>query len=291
MLRIALFMGTNIAVLVVLSIMARLFGAQYFNPNDLNSLLIMSAVIGFAGSFISLFTSKWMAKRSAGVQIIAKPSSKEEQWLIDTVQELAEKAGIKMPEVGIFPGSAPNAFATGWNKNDALVAVNVPLLQSMRPNEVRAVLGHEIAHVANGDMVTLTLIQGVVNTFVIFLSRIVGSIVDRAVFRSNSGTGPGYFITSMIAQVVLGLLASMIVSWFSRYREFHADEGGAEYADRESMIEALQALQRAQGQPADLPKEMLAFGIRPGIPSGLAKLFATHPPLDQRIAALQQRAT
>lgn len=291
MMRIALFMGTNIAVLVLVGIVMSIFGEPILASNgvDLNltGLLIYSAAFGFIGSFISLFLSKWMAKRSAGVQLIEQPTDPEQRWLYETVQDLSEKAGIKMPEVGIFPSPQPNAFATGWNKNDALVAVSVGLLRSMNKNEVRAVMAHEIAHVANGDMVTLSLIQGVVNTFVIFFSRIIGHVVDRVVLKNDRGHGIGYFISSMVAQVVLGFLASAIVSWFSRYREFRADEGGATFADRASMISALESLKRGSQQENDLPATMQAFGISEGVRSGLAAMFASHPPLDVRIDALR----
>lgn len=291
MMRIALFMGTNIAVLVLVGIVMSIFGEPILASNgvDLNltGLLIYSAAFGFIGSFISLFLSKWMAKRSAGVQLIEQPTDPEQRWLYETVQDLSEKAGIKMPEVGIFPSPQPNAFATGWNKNDALVAVSVGLLRSMNRNEVRAVMAHEIAHVANGDMVTLSLVQGVVNTFVIFFSRIIGHVIDRVVLKNDRGHGIGYFVSSMIAQVVLGFLASAIVSWFSRYREFRADEGGATFADRESMISALESLKRGSQQENDLPATMQAFGISEGVRSGLAAMFASHPPLDVRIEALR----
>ncbi len=290
MLRILLFLGTNIAILAVLSITMRILGvddmlAQQGGGLNLNALLIMSAVIGFTGSFISLFASKWMAKRSMGVKIIDQPLSSTDRWLLDTVARLAREAGIEMPEVGIFPSSSPNAFATGWNKNDALVAVSQGLLQNMTADEIEAVLGHEISHVANGDMVTLTLIQGVVNTFVVFFSRIIGHFVDRVVFNTREGYGPAYWITSLVAQFVLGILASMIVAWFSRWREFHADSGAAQLTGKNKMIAALQRLQQAQPEP--LPDEMAAFGIAGG---GLHELFASHPPLEKRIEALRNAA-
>ncbi len=289
MLRILLFLGTNVAILAMLSITMRILGVDRVLEEsgglNLNALLVMSAVIGFTGSFISLFLSKWMAKASMGVQIIDRPSSATERWLLDTVARLSEEAGIEMPEVGIFPSPSPNAFATGWNRNDALVAVSAGLLQNMNADEVEAVLGHEIAHVANGDMVTLSLIQGVVNTFVFFLSRVIGHVVDRAVFGNREGYGAGYFITSLVAQFVLGILAMMIVAWFSRRREFRADAGGAALAGRHKMIAALRRLQQAQPEP--LPDEMAAFGIAG---KGLHELFASHPPLEKRIEALQQAA-
>lgn len=288
--RILLFLGTNMAVLVLVGVVMSVFGEPILAQNgvDLNltGLLIYSAAFGFIGSFISLFLSKWMAKRSAGVQLIENSQNPEERWLLETVADLAAKANIKMPEVGIFPGEQPNAFATGWNKNDALVAVNTGLLRTMKKNEVRAVLAHEIAHVANGDMVTLSLIQGVVNTFVIFFSRIIGHFVDRVLLKNERGLGIGYMVTSMIAQVVLGFLASAIVMWFSRQREFRADEGGALYADRESMIGALESLKRGSQMPNEMPANMQAFGISEGVRQGLAAMFTSHPPLDVRIAAL-----
>ena len=245
----------------------------------------MSAVIGFAGSFISLFMSKWMAKRSMGVHVIEQASNSSERWLLDTVRFQADRAGVKMPEVGIFDSASPNAFATGWNKNDALVAVSQGLLQSMNKDEVEAVLGHEISHVANGDMVTLALVQGVVNTFVFFLSRVIGHTVDRVVFKTERGYGPAYYITSMIAQFLLGILAMMIVAWFSRLREYRADEGGAALAGNQKMISARQRLQQVS-TPQPLPDEMAAFGISGG---ALHELFASHPPLEKRIAALRAR--
>jgi len=291
--RILLFLATNIAVLVLVGIVFNLLGLQGVlaqNGVDLNlgSLLVMCAVFGFAGSFISLFMSKWMAKRSTGLYIIEQPRNRDEQWLLDTVKELAAKAGIGMPEVGIFPSQASNAFATGWNRNAALVAVSSGLLQRFRPEEARAVMAHEIGHVANGDMVTLTLIQGVVNTFVLFLARIIGHTVDRVVFRTERGYGIGYYVVSMVAQIVLSFLASMIVFWFSRRREYRADHAGATLASRQGMIAALQRLQLEQGQPQDLPGELTAFGISEQLKQGVSALFSSHPPLDDRIRALQQ---
>ena len=288
MMRILLFLGTNIAIIAVISVTFRLLGidnllAQNNVDLDMNALLIYSAIIGFSGSLISLFLSKFMAKKTMGVHLIENAQNRDEMWLINTVQQQAQAAGIKMPEVGIFEG-APNAFATGWNRNDALVAVSTGLLQSMNHDEVEAVLAHEISHVANGDMVTLTLIQGVVNTFVVFFSRIIGHIVDRVVFKVERGHGPAFWITSMIAQFVLGILASMIVMWFSRWREYRADAGGAELAGRHKMISALRRLQQAS-DPQPLPDEMAALGISG---AGLKELFASHPPLEDRIAALEQ---
>ena len=290
MLRIFLFLGTNFAVLAVLALVMQVLGLEgMLAANgvdlDLNSLLIMSAVVGFAGSFISLFMSKWMAKRSMGVHVIEQAGNSDERWLLETVRFQADRAGVKMPEVGIFDSASPNAFATGWNKNDALVAVSRGLLQSMTRDEVEAVLGHEISHVANGDMITLTLIQGVVNTFVFFLSRVIGHTVDRVVFKTERGYGPAYYITSMVAQFLLGILAMMIVAWFSRLREYRADEGGASLAGNQKMISALQRLQQVSN-PQPLPDEMAAFGISGG---ALHELFASHPPLEKRIAALQAR--
>lgn len=288
MMRILLFLGTNIAVLVVISIVFNLLGIDGLlaaNNVDLNlgALLVFAAVIGFSGSLISLFISKWMAKRSMGVQIIEQPSTPFEHWLIDLVRRQSEQAGIRMPEVGVFDQPDPNAFATGWNKNDALVAVSTGLLQHMNQDEVEAVLAHEISHVANGDMVTLTLIQGVVNTFVVFLSRVIGHIVDRVILKNERGHGIGFWITSMIAQVVLSFLATAIVMWFSRWREYRADAGGAQLAGRNKMIAALRRLQQAH-EPDGLPDEMAAFGISGG---KVAAIFASHPPLEDRIAALQ----
>ena len=288
MLRILLFLGTNIAIMVVITILFNILGlsgildAQGVNLN-LNALLVMSAVIGMSGSFISLLMSKWMAKRSMGVQIIEHPSNQTEQWLVNTVSRLAKQAGIGMPEVGIFNMPDPNAFATGMNRNNALVAVSTGLLQAMGEDEVEAVLGHEISHVANGDMITLSLMQGVVNTFVYFFASIIGYIVDRVLLKNEEGLGIGYYITQMIAQIALSFLATMLVMWFSRYREFKADKGGAELAGRQKMINALKALQR--GQPEDLPGEFAAFGIN----GGLRGLFSSHPPIEERIAALQSQ--
>jgi len=291
MTRILLFLATNAAVLVLISVVFQVLGIEGIlaeNGVDLNlqALLLMSAVIGFGGSFISLAMSKFMAKRSMGVQIIERPGNNTEQWLMETVRRQAQQAGIGMPEVGIFQSPDPNAFATGMRRNDALVAVSSGLLQSMSTDEVEAVLGHEISHVSNGDMITMGLLQGVVNTFVIFLSRVIGHVVDRVVFKTERGYGPAYFITSIVAQIFLSMLASMIVMWFSRHREFRADSGGASLAGRGKMIGALQALQRAH-EPADLPGEFAAFGISGGLGAGVKKLFMSHPPLEQRIAALR----
>lgn len=288
MMRLALFLGTNIAIIALISITFRLLGidnllAQNGVDLDINALLIYSAIIGFSGSFISLLLSKFMAKKSMGVHLIEQPQGRDEMWLLNTVQRQADAAGIRMPEVGIFEG-APNAFATGWNRNDALVAVSTGLLQTMNHDEVEAVLAHEISHVANGDMVTLTLVQGVINTFVVFLSRVIGHVVDRVVFKVERGHGPAFWIVSLVAQFVLGILASIIVMWFSRWREYRADAGAAELAGHDKMIAALRRLKQAS-DPQPLPDELAAFGISG---AGLKELFASHPPLDDRIAALEQ---
>lgn len=295
MLRIALFLLTNLAIIVVAGIVLSILGVGSShgagNTLQLGNLLIMCFVFGMVGSLFSLFISKWMAKRSTGTQLIDNPRTEEERWLVATVQELSTKAGIKMPEVGIFPSYQSNAFATGWNKNAALVAVSTGLLQRMSRDEVKAVLGHEIGHVANGDMVTLSLIQGVVNTFVMFFSRIIGNFVDRVVFKNEDGPGIAYFVTSMIADLVLGILASTIVMWFSRRREFKADIAGAELAGKQSMINALRRLQAEHELPDQMPAEMTALAITTGKLEGfsLAKLFMSHPPLEVRIQALQNQ--
>jgi len=287
--RIFLFLVTNLAVVAVLSIVARITGLDRWlavNGQSYEGLLVMAALFGFGGSLISLAMSKWMAKRAMGVKVIEQPTTADEQWLVTTVRGLAEQAGIGMPEVGVFDSPQPNAFATGARRDAALVAVSTGLLRGMSRSEVSAVLGHEITHVANGDMVTLTLIQGVVNTFVIFLSRVVGSIVDRALSRDGEGRGGiGYFVTVMVTQMVLGIAASMIVMWFSRRREFRADAGGAQLSGRNNMIAALERLKSAQ-EPA-LPGQLAAFGIGGGRGRGLQALFMSHPPLEERIAALQ----
>ncbi len=288
MMRILLFLATNAAVLVVVTVIFNLLGikstldAQGINL-DLNSLLLVSAIIGMTGSFISLAMSKWTAKRAMGVQVIGQAQSRDEQWLLDVVSRQARQAGIGMPEVGIFAAPEPNAFATGMDKNHALVAVSTGLLHTMNTDEVEAVIGHEITHVANGDMVTMALMQGVVNTFVYFFASVIGYVVDRAVFKTERGYGPGYYITQMVAQVALGVLASMLVMWYSRRREFRADAGGAKLAGSDKMIAALRSLQRAHEGQA-LPGQLAAFGINGG---GAMKLFMSHPPLEERIAALQ----
>ncbi|MGZ8195383.1 MAG: protease HtpX [Methylosarcina sp.] len=288
MMRIFLFLATNAAILVVISIVFNLLGLSGFLDAqgvnlDLNALLVMSAVIGMAGSFISLLLSKWSAKNAMGVHVIDRPENQTEQWLVDTVAKLAREAGIGMPEVGLFQAPQANAFATGMNKNSALVAVSTGLLQTMNADEVEAVLGHEISHVSNGDMVTMVLMQGVVNTFVYFFATIIGHVVDRTVFKSERDYGPAYYVTQLVAQIALGILASMLVMWFSRYREFKADAGGARLAGREKMIGALRALQRAH-EPQSLPGQLAAFGING---DGVMRLFMSHPPLSERIAALQ----
>ncbi len=292
MMRIFLFVVTNIAVLILLSIVFSLLGLDGIlaaNGVDLNydALLVMSAVIGFGGSFISLAMSKWMAKKSMGVVVIEQPRTQSEQWLVAVVRQQARQAGIGMPEVGIFESPQPNAFATGMSRNNALVAVSTGLLRNMGSDEVEAVLGHEISHIANGDMVTMGLLQGVVNTFVIFLSRIVGFFVDRVILKNERGLGIGYFLSSIVAQVFLSLFATMIVMWFSRRREYRADAGGASLAGRQKMIAALRGLQRI-AEPQDLPGEMAAFGISGSRPTGLRALFVSHPPLEDRIAALER---
>ena len=289
--RVVLFLVTNLAVIFVLNITMRLLGidtllAESGGGLNLNALLVFAAVIGFGGAFISLAMSKWSAKMMTGAKVIDSPRSEAEQWLVQTVQRQARQAGIGMPEVAIYNAPEVNAFATGMNKNNALVAVSTGMLNSMSRDEAEAVLGHEVTHVANGDMVTLALIQGVVNTFVIFLSRIIGNIVDKAVFKTERGHGPAFWITSIIAELVLGILASIIVMWFSRRREFRADVGGAALAGREKMIAALQRLKQAH-TPSQLPDQIKAFGISGGQGWGIKRLFMSHPPLDERIEALR----
>ena len=290
--RILLFLATNVAVMVLVGSVFTLLGFEGLlaaNGVDLNlqALLVFCALFGMSGALVSLFLSKWMAKRSTGAYIIETPRNREEKWLLDTVAELSRTAGIGMPQVGIFPSDAPNAFATGWNRNDALVAISAGMLRQFPANEVRAVIGHEIGHVANGDMVTLTLIQGVVNTFVMFLARIIGHTVDRAVFKTQRGYGIGYFVVTMVAEMILGLLASMIVFKFSRWREYRADAAGARLAGRGDMIAALQRLRSGQTAAHDLPGELTAFGISEQFKQGLGALFSSHPPLEQRIEALR----
>jgi heat shock protein HtpX len=290
--RILLFLATNLAILLLLGIVLQLLGVDRILDEqgsnlDLGKLLVFSAVVGFTGSLISLAMSKWSAKRMMGVRVIAQPSNATESWLLNTVRTQAQAAGIGMPEVGVFDSPEPNAFATGARRDSALVAVSTGLLQSMSQKEAEAVLAHEVSHVSNGDMVTLTLIQGVVNTFVIFLSRVIGHTVDRVVFKTEEGHGPAFMITSIVAQLVLGLLATIIVMWFSRQREFRADAGGASLAGREQMISALERLRQRHAGP--LPEKMAAFGISGGGAGGWKRLFMTHPPLEERIAALRSR--
>jgi heat shock protein HtpX len=287
--RIALFLATNLAIVLVLSVTMRLLGVEpYLNQQGLNftSLLIFAAVLGFGGAFISLAISKWSAKTAVGAKVIGSPRTPIEHWLVQTVARQSQAAGIGMPEVAVYDSPQVNAFATGMNKNNALVAVSTGLFSKLSREEAEAVLGHEVAHIANGDMVTLTLIQGVVNTFVIFLSRVIGQIVDRVLFKTERGQGPAFFVTYIVAELVLGVLASIIVMWFSRQREFRADIGGARLAGRQSMIAALRRLQSVH-EPSALPAKLGAFGISGGRASGLRKLFMSHPPLEERIAALQ----
>tara|TARA_R110000787_G_scaffold333_11_gene1135 strand:- start:21558 stop:22448 length:891 start_codon:yes stop_codon:yes gene_type:complete len=293
-LRIGLFLATNVAVLVLFSLVFQVLGLNQFLAaqgiqSDTTSLLIMCGFFGFAGSFISLLLSKTMAKMSTRTHIIDQPANEQERWLVNTVAELARKADIGMPEVGIFPAQQSNAFATGWNKNKALVAVSAGLLERFDREEAKAVLAHEIGHVANGDMVTLTLIQGVVNTFVLFFARILGSIIDKAIFK-NDRPGIGYFVIVMVLQVVLGILASTIVMAFSRWREYRADAAGAHLASRSGMVGALRRLQ-AESQahvPNEMPDTMTALGISSGWKEHASKLFMSHPPLEQRIEALRR---
>lgn len=293
MMRILLFLATNLAVLVIASITLSLLGfngVMQANGVDLQlkQLLIFCAVFGFAGSLLSLFISKWMAKMGTGTQIIVQPNTPHEHWLLQTVEVLARDAGIKMPEVGIFPAYEANAFATGWNRNDALVAVSQGLLERFSRDEVKAVLAHEIGHVANGDMVTLALVQGVVNTFVMFFARLFGNFVDKVLFKNEEGQGVAYYISTVIAELFLGVLATVIVLWFSRKREFRADAAGARLAGSASMIGALQRLQAEQGVPIHMPDTLTAFGINGGLKQGISGLFMSHPPLEARIAALRQ---
>lgn len=291
--RVFLFLATNLAILVLLGVVLNLvdgfLAAQGIQLPPNGAILVFAAVFGMGGAFVSLAMSKWIAKRFTGARVIEQPRDATEQWLVETVRRQARQAGIGMPEVAIYDAPEVNAFATGMNKNSALVAVSTGLLRSMRQDEAEAVLGHEVSHVANGDMVTLALIQGVLNTFVIFLARVIGGIIDRAVFRrddSEGGYGIGYFAIVIVLEIVFGLLASMIVMWFSRYREFRADAGGARLAGREKMIAALERLQASYGH-SHLPEQVKAFGITPG-KSGIMRLFMSHPPLEERIAALRQ---
>jgi len=285
--RILYFLATNLAIMLVLSFTMRVLGVEpYLNANglDLGNLLAFAAIMGFGGAFISLAMSKWTAKRMSGAVVIEEPHTQTEIWLMKTVRQQADAVGIKMPEVAVFDSPEVNAFATGMTKNSSLVAVSSGLLNAMSKDEAEAVLAHEMSHIANGDMVTLTLIQGVVNTFVMFFSRVIGYVVDKVVFKTERGTGPAFFVTMIIAELVLGVLASMIVMWFSRQREFRADAGAAKLSSRSKMIAALERLQ-AQHEPSVLPKQMAAFGISSG--AGFTKLFSSHPGLDERIAALR----
>jgi heat shock protein HtpX len=288
--RIALFLGTNLAILVVLGIVMTLLEpwliAQGYNVNTV-WILAIALVFGMGGAIVSLLLSKRMALMSTRARVITQPTSQTERWLVDTVARQAKEAGIGMPDVAIYDAPEPNAFATGASRNNALVAVSTGLLRSMRPNEVEAVLGHEVSHVANGDMITLTLIQGVLNTFVLILSRVLGQIIDRVVFRSDRGYGPGYFLSVIVLQIVLGILASMIVMAFSRWREFRADAGGAQLAGRDNMIGALRRLQQSQ-MPSQLPESVEAFGIRGRVGDGIKRLMMSHPPLEERIRALAE---
>ena len=286
--RIVLFLATNFAIMLVLSITMRLLGVEpYLNANGLNlgSLLVFAGVMGFGGSLISLAISKWSAKTAMGVHVIEAPSNSTEFWLLETIRKYSVEVGIKMPEVGIYESPDVNAFATRMSRNSSLIAVSTGLLQKMTRQEAEAVLGHEVAHAANGDMVTMALIQGVVNTFVMFFSRVIGYLIDKIVFKTERGNGPAFFVTMIIAELVLGILASIIVMWFSRRREFRADQGGASLAGRRNMIAALERLNAQHPQP--LPEKMAAFGIAGGVGSGLKRLFMTHPPLEERIAALK----
>ena len=292
--RILLFLATNLAVIVVASISLSLLGFNsYMDANgidlNLSALLVFCAVFGMLGSLISLLLSKWMAKRSMKVKTIEQASNRQEQWLLDTVAQLAKKAGIAMPEVGIFPSPVSNAFATGWNRNQALVAVSAGMLDRFNAEEVEAVMAHEIGHVANGDMITLSLIQGVVNTFVMFFARIIGHTIDRVVFKTERGHGIGFYIVTIVAEIILGILASTIVMWFSRWREFRADEAGASLGSRKGMIAALRRLQAEQELPNDMPDTLTAFGIKGETKAKFGDLFRSHPPLDKRIAALANK--
>jgi len=295
--RVLLLVLTNLAVVALLLVTASLLGVDRFltaQGLNLGSLLVFSALIGFGGSFLSLAISKWIAKMSTGAQVIVEPRDRTEAWLLQTVARQAEAAGITTPEVAVYDAPEPNAFATGPSRNNALVAVSTGLLHGMRTEEVEAVLAHEVSHVANGDMVTLTLIQGVVNTFVIAIAKVVGYLVDRALSSGNDeeyrGPGMAYYVTSIAAELMLGLFASTIVMWFSRRREYRADAGGARLAGRGKMIAALERLREMQDQPSHLPSQMAAFGINGGVAEGLKHLFLSHPPLEERIAALRAAA-
>jgi heat shock protein HtpX len=283
--RIALFLATNLAVLALLSVVMSVLG---LNPSSMAGLLVMAAVFGFGGSIISLLSSKWIAKRTTGAHVIDQPRNETERWLVDTVRRQAQAAGIGMPEVAVYDAPEINAFATGANRNKALVAVSTGLLRAMHRDEAEAVLGHEVSHVANGDMVTMALLQGVLNTFVIVLSRVVGRVIDGYLSggRDSGGGGIGYFVTVFVLDMVFGLFASMIAMWFSRHREFRADAGGATLAGRDKMVAALQRLSQTYGA-STLPKQVAAFGISGGVGHGLKRLFLSHPPLEERIEALR----
>ncbi len=290
--RILYFLATNIAIMLVLSVTMRLLGVEpYLNDNglDLSNLLVFAAIMGFGGAFISLAMSKWSAKRMSGAVVIQEPQTPTEVWLVKTVREQAGMVGIKMPEVAVFDSPEVNAFATGMTKNSSLVAVSTGLLNKMSKDEAEAVLAHEVSHISNGDMVTLTLIQGVVNTFVMFLSRVIGYAVDKIIFKTEKGTGPAFFVTMIVAELVLGVLASIIVMWFSRQREFRADAGAAKLSSSKKMIAALERLQ-AEHEPSALPKQMVASGISGGGAGGFKRLFSSHPDLSERIAALRSNA-
>ncbi|MFT7460824.1 MAG: heat shock protein HtpX [Planctomycetota bacterium] len=292
--RILLFLATNLAVMLVASISLSLLGFNSFmaaNGVDLNlsALLVFCAIFGVSGSVISLLISKWMAKRSMRVQVIDQPANSQEKWLVDTVARLAAKVDIGMPEVGIFPSQASNAFATGWNRNNALVAVSAGMLERFRPEEVEAVMAHEIGHVANGDMITLSLIQGVVNTFVMFFARIIGHTIDRVIFKTERGHGIGFYIVTFVTEMILGILASIIVMWFSRWREFRADDAGATLASRQGMIGALKRLQAEQNLPNEMPDSLSVFGISGDMKAKFGDLFRSHPPLETRIRALVEK--
>ena len=282
--RLVLFLATNLAVLALLSIVMSIFG---INPSSFAGLLVMAAIFGFGGSLISLLMSKWIAKRTTGAHVIDQPRNETERWLLDTVRRQAQAAGIGMPEVAVYDAPEINAFATGANRNKALVAVSTGLLRAMQRDEAEAVLGHEISHVANGDMVTMALLQGVLNTFVIVLSRVVGRVIDGYLSGGrDSGGGIGYFVTVFVLDMIFGLFASMIAMWFSRHREFRADAGGATLAGRDKMVAALQRLSQTYGA-STLPKQISAFGISGGVGHGFKRLFLSHPPLEERIEALR----
>lgn len=292
MLRVLLFLGTNLAVITVLSIVLQILGIeQYFYAQgmdfNLTGLLVIASLIGFGGAFISLMISKWQAVHLMGARVIKQPANETEQWLLHTVKRQADRAGLPMPDVAVFDSRQVNAFATGSSKNNALVAVSTGLLHTMTGDEAEAVLAHEISHIANGDMLTMTLLQGILNTFVIVFARIIGMIIDRVVFRNERGYGPGFWIATIVAQIVLGVLASIIAMWFSRYREFRADSGGADLAGRHKMIAALRRLQSVS-EPPQMPEQFEAFGISGRIGHGLQRLFMSHPPLQERIEALQR---